>query len=250
MYKEYVERKVQSLHNLLQSQNRKTLIVGISGGVDSSVVLGLLKQLQLSYAGLYTVIPVIAPISESKGTTEQLEASKLGREVCSSFNYIPKEVELSSVAREVAVTLDLQTPYLKQQIDYWLRPMTFYSEAMKYENSILISTTNKSEWELGWFSQYLDIFGIHPIIDLFKSDVYKLAKYLEVPSSITDTAPKGGLATGESDEQALGFTYHEFEMYFRYGVKTLNNSLIQKRIKESDFKRNRFNKEFINSCLV
>ncbi len=248
MNKEFITSKVKSLHKFLQQQNRKTLIVGISGGVDSTVVLGLLKQLQLTYDGLYAVIPVIAPIRGSKGTTEQIEAFKLGKTVCTHFGYKPEVVELSPLSYESSLVLDLKTPYLKQQIDYWLRPMAFYSFAMKHENSIIVSTTNRSEWELGWFSQYLDIFGIHPIIDLFKSDVCKLAKYLEVPSSITDTAPKGGLASGESDEQALGFTYHEFEMYFRFGINTMNAQQIQKRIIESDFKRNRFNQDFIFSC--
>ena len=247
MNESFITERVKALHTKLQQENRKTLIVGISGGIDSAVVLGLLRALQTAYPGFYNVIPLVAPIRDSIGTTEQREAESVGNEVAVQFGYEPHLYHLGELSKTAKNVLSLNTPYLQQQIDYWLRPMAFYAVAMKNENSIIISTTNKSEWELGWFSQYLDIFGIHPVIDLYKSDVYKLAKYLKVPSSVLNIAPKGGLASGETDEDSLGFTYHEFEMYFRFGVNTQNSKNIQKRIDESAFKRNRFNLDFIKN---
>lgn len=241
----YVERRVKALHAVLSAANRKTLVVGVSGGVDSAVVLSLLNALQLAYPGTYNVVPVIAPIYSSKGTTGQTEATDLGYEVCSHFDNQPQEYSLSNLSDATRSTLRIETDYVQQQLDYWLRPMAFYKVAMEHENSILISTTNFSEWSLGWFSQYLDIFGIHPIIDLYKSEVYKLAEYFGIPESVVNTPPKGGLASGNTDEEALGFTYEQYEQYRSGSLSPEITSLIKERIDSSEFKRFRFNRAFI-----
>ena len=76
----YVEQKVRALHNYLQRNGRKTLIVGVSGGVDSAVTLALLAELKLVHPE-YTIKAVIAPIDGSVGTTEQDEAFVLALSV-------------------------------------------------------------------------------------------------------------------------------------------------------------------------
>lgn len=251
--KQYVDKKVEKLHQELSKNGRKTLVLGISGGVDSAVTLGILNELAKKYPGYgYKIIAVVAPIFDSIGTTEQNEAYNLAMQVISHFNYTTniitdtKFFDLGNISNTVNKELSIfDNTYIQQQVDYWLRPMAFYRIAMEYDNSILISTTNYSEWKLGWFSQYLDIFGIHPIIDLYKSQVYKLADYFNIPYAIIKTPAKGGLASGESDEDALGFTYAAFE-----NINNTKNEVISNRIIESEFKRNRFNKDFIFATHV
>lgn len=250
----YVEQKVRALHNYLQRNGRKTLIVGISGGVDSAVTLALLKELQVTYPDTYTIEAVVAPIDGSAGTTEQNEAFVLAMQVCKQFeveevSYIPLR-ELSQSANDV-LCLD-NDAYLRQQVDYWLRPTAFYSLAMRLEDAILVSTINYDEWILGWFSQYLDVLGVHPIVDINKQQVYQLARYLCVPPAVIETPPKGGLADGATDEEALGFGYTDLWMYYN-DYDNLDKELakqILQRMVASDFKRQRFNPSFIFSTTV
>lgn len=243
----YVENKVTQLHKMLSSQGRTSLVVGVSGGIDSAVVLGILKELDKKYPNTYNIITMLCPIHLSEGTTEQKEAYSLGEVVIDHFGYTENTFDLSLLSQAVRERLSINTPYVQQQMDYWLRPMAFYKMAMEWENSIMISTVNGSEWSLGWFSQYLDVFGIHPIIELLKGDVYKLATYFEIPESISNTPPKGGLSDASTDEEALGFTYAEFEAYLR-DPDTVSDKIqsdIKERIETSDFKRYRFNLDFI-----
>lgn len=207
-------------------------------------MLSLLDQM---YKNTYTIIPMICPINNSQGTTEQKEAVNLALHVTDTFNMSDNIYDLSKLSIAAKDVLDIETPYIQQQVDYWLRPMAFYKMAMTWDNSIMVSTVNGSEWSLGWFSQYLDVFGVHPIIHLLKGDVYKLATYLNIPDIVLNTPPKGGLADASTDEEALGFTYAEFEAYLRSpsSVSDVIQNDIKERILTSHFKRHRFNLDFI-----
>lgn len=240
-----VSQRVKAMHLWAQVNNRKSFIVGISGGVDSAVTLALLKDMQETYpqAG-YNIVPVIAPIYDSKGTTEQREATHLAMLVCDHVGLSYTKVSsLGYVSDKLRNAINPQnSSYLQQQADYWIRPAVFHNIAEQYDNSCMVGTTNFSEWSIGWFSQYLDIFNLMPIIDLYKSEVYKLAEYYNIPKGITVIPPKGGLVGSVTDEEALGFTYDDVEKHLEASVI---NAAIHKRIVESDFKRNRFKLSYV-----
>lgn len=244
--KDNLKIAIRSLHHHLQGSNRKHLVIGISGGVDSAATLALLLEMDKTFPGFYEIVPVSCPISGSEGSTEQEEAKSLARKLCEHFNIPLRIIPLALLSRQACRTFESDTPYLVQQVDYWLRPMAFYKVSMENPNSILVGTINKSEWDLGWFSQYLDVLGVNPIIDLLKSEVYQLANMLGVPSFITKVPPKGGLASGETDEESLGFTYQQYEDFLLgppVGRKV--EKLIIERMNSSQFKRDRFNPAFV-----
>lgn len=252
---EYVNLKTLKIRDWLISNNKSTIVLGISGGVDSAITLGLLRETQERFPDvLHAVIAVIAPIHNSIGTTEQEEATELALTVCRHFKAMYKIVPgLGKISNAYTNSINFkEAAYDTQQIDYWLRPTAFYGIAMQYKDAVLCSTINKSEWLCGYFSKYLDVLDIRPIIDLYKSEVYILAKHFNIPSVIIDTPPKGGLASGKTDEEQLGFTYQNLEDFYEYSAcfSTFDASLIAQTIAASQFKRSTYRLNFIYALNI
>jgi NAD+ synthase len=77
---------------------------------------------------------------------------------------------------------------------------------------LVLGTTNRSELEIGYFTKYGDGgVDIEPIADLYKTEVFELAKELKIPTDILETAPTAALWPGQTDEKELGVTYFELD---------------------------------------
>ena len=86
--------------------------------------------------------------------------------------------------------------------------MTLLFEYANMTESLVCGTSNKSEILLGYFTKYGDGGAdIMPIGDLYKTQIYDLAKFLKIPKEIINKAPTSGLIRGQTDEKDLGFTY-------------------------------------------
>ena len=82
-----------------------------------------------------------------------------------------------------------------------------YGEAFS-SNNLVIGTSNKSELLVGYYTKWGDgASDLLPLGDLYKSQVYSLAKELEVPEDILQRAPTAELWEGQSDEEELGISY-------------------------------------------
>ena len=246
-----INSRVHAMHEWAQSQGRQSFIIGISGGIDSALSLALLTKMKETYPEYdYNIIPVIAPINKSIGTTGQDTAKADAVILLEHLGYGPDDyiiTDLGGVSLAVNNTLCLENaPLLQQQADYWLRPMLFHNIAESYSNTCMVGTVNYSEWNLGWFSQYLDVFNLMPIIDLYKSEVVEYSKALGIPNRIITAEPIGGLASSQTDEECFGFTYDDLESYIK-GSDDKHSDKIKTMISQSEYKRKRFNIEYVFS---
>lgn len=244
---QWIERQV------LQEFKRRGGVVGVSGGIDSAVVLGLTTRA----LGRNKVIALFMPEKDSSGESESLAeevATRFGVELVSTDispaltalgcydnltaairetfpNYVPncdkvKLVLPDNLLEKPALnvfSMVLQHDGLPEQrkilsprsylgivaasnMKQRTRMLTLYFHA-ESRNYAVIGTSNKNEHDQGFFVKYGDGGAdLQPLRHLFKSQVYQLAKYLDVPQSIIQRTPT-------TDTYSAGSTQEEF--YFR-----------------------------------
>ena len=196
-----------------ESNGISTLVIGVSGGIDSAVSSTLSAR-----TGLPTIV-LNMPIHQNPNQYELsnthiswLESNfdnVEGRLVdltgtYDKFNQEMKEQDLSSLA--------LANSRAR------LRMTTLYAIASS-TGGIVVGTGNKVEdFGVGFFTKYGDGgVDISPIADLMKSEVYEIAKALDIIEDIQQAAPTDGLwDDGRTDEEQIGASYAELEWAMRY----------------------------------
>ena len=218
--------KIARITHWFRNEQLDAAVVGVSGGVDSALVLALLMAtLREPDSPLRRVVALLMPI-ESRGATNQVEATARGREVASALG---AEVWEAPLADALASTVASLTRASKLSFDAWaegqtlsvMRTPALYGAAALLQShghrSIVCGTTNRDEGAfLGFFGKASDgMVDLQPIADLHKSEVRALARYFGVPTHIIDAAPRGDVHDGRTDEEMIGASYDEIETYLR-----------------------------------
>jgi len=234
----------QSLIKFLEDEVSKAgfenVTLGLSGGLDSSIVALLCKEV---FADNLNCVLLPTHFS-SKSSID--DAVKL----CEKFNIKYEIVKLDPI---------LNT-YLKNMQNDRLRIGNFSARlrmAILYDisardKSLVIGTSNKSEILLGYGTIFGDMaYAINPLGNIYKSDLFEFAKFLGVPQNIIDKKPSADLWKGQSDETDLGYSYTKIDSLLKVMIdenKTKEELLslgfedgfieeISKRIKINKFKR-------------
>ena len=189
----------------------ENLVVGVSGGIDSSVVSTLCAM-----TGINTIL-VEMPINMKNHVSQ---ARKHIEYLKSKYDNIQHEVVVLTNAFNIMDTL--LAPKFKDNPNYELslantasrlRMMTLYSFSNCYKG-LVVGTGNKVEdFGVGFFTIGGDgQVDISPIADLMKSEVYELGAYLGVDQEILKASPTDGLWNdGRTDESQIGASYDELE---------------------------------------
>jgi NAD+ synthase len=204
----------------------QSLVVGVSGGIDSAVVSTLCAK-----TGLPTYV-VRMPLESSHQNTRlsDLHAQQLAEEYDNVTNV---QVELSSVYDSLLHSINWWSE--AQQFDKKeftsdelanantksrIRMVTLYQIAGA-KKGIVVGTGNKVEdYGIGFYTKYGDGgVDIAPIADLYKTEVRELGGYLGVDALIIDAKPTDGLwDDGRSDEDQIGATYEQLEEAMEKGT--------------------------------
>ena len=185
----------------------QSLIVGISGGIDSSVTSTLCAM-----TGLKTIV-LTMPIKQNK---EQNDLSLLHKEwLKNKFNNVMTHtLELDNLFKNFESTLiEFKNDHGLANSRARLRMTTLYQVASA-NKGIVVGTGNKVEdFGVGFYTKYGDGgVDISPIADCTKTDVWKLGKELKISEQIINAKPTDGLwDDGRTDESQLGLNYKEVE---------------------------------------
>ena len=217
--KDYVELKkriVTWIKDYADSNGIKSLVVGVSGGIDSAVVSTLCAE-----TGLPTYA-LTMPLLSKKENTALSDGHALGL-VKRYSNVTNVNVDLTDSYKVFNLTVDdefTKNELANANTKSRLRMVTLYQVAGSV-GGIVVGTGNKVEdYGIGFYTKYGDGgVDIAPIADLYKTEVRELGSYIGVRREIIDAKPTDGLwEDGRSDEDQIGATYAELEEAMETGA--------------------------------
>jgi NAD+ synthase len=209
------------------------VVLGLSGGIDSSVVAALCKR-----AFPDTTLAVIMPCHSVETDIEYAKA------VAQKYRIYTETVDLAPIFDSFLQTLPSfngrqdNEKLTQANIKPRLRMITLYYLASQF-GYLVVGTGNRSELSTGYFTKYGDGgVDIMPLANLVKQQVRELAAYLDIPKEIIRKPPSGGLWEGQTDEGELGITYNDLDRYLTTGespdalkqrIESLNAASAHKR---------------------
>lgn len=197
-------------------------VVGLSGGLDSSVVAALAAP----KCGEQNMIGLIMPTR----TTPQRDvddAIKLAEWLQIEYKIIPID--------GIIDRFPFEDPKVRGNIAARVRMTMLYAYANAVNGRVL-GTSDRSEYELGFFTKWGDgAADLYPIIHLYKTEVKALARQLGLPQSIIDKPSSPALIEGQTAEGEIGFSYEEIDAMLK-GDKPMHSDL-QRRIDSNRHKR-------------
>lgn len=217
-------------------------VFGLSGGVDSAVV-GCLAQRAL---GKKNVHALIMPYRKSNPLSQQ-HAQLLADKIEISYDVIDISDSVDAFFNNKPAANSL-----RQGNKMARERMSHLYDYSSETGAMVLGTSNKTELLLGYGTIFGDLASaVNPIGDLYKSQVWDLAEFLEVPSEIIKKEPSADLWEGQTDEQELGYSYEEIDRLMFYlvderypdqfileaGFKQSAIDDIKKRIQRNQFKR-------------
>jgi NAD+ synthase len=218
----------------------KSVVVGVSGGLDSAVVLALACLARDKYLKDLKVIGVILPCNSTDSSVD------LGRQVISKFNGIKIESDIQDVfailqpklfnlfnqvpTETLADMLYDDEPVMAVacgNIKARLRMITLYFIA-NMTHGMVLSTDNLSELWMGFWTLHGDVGDYGMIQQVMKGlELYDIAKCLGIPQEILDARPDDGLGvTDGGDEAQLGANYEDVDRIMLSQLAVQNGELV------------------------
>jgi len=208
------EKLTKGIKQYFQKSKISKAVIGLSGGIDSALSLKLVADA----IGNNNITALIMP---EKGLTK-LQNVKDAIHLCKLLKINYKIIGINNILKN----------FKKQNKTSWLnlkpriRMLILYNYA-NANNALVIGTSNKTELKLGYFTKYGDgAVDIEVIGDLYKTEVWLLAKYLKLPERIINKVPSAELYKDQTDEGQIGAKYKDIDAMLQ-GKKEIN-----KRVKE------------------
>ena len=197
------------LHDEMRRVGFEQAVIGLSGGIDSA----LSTYLAVRALGKEHVHCVMMPYRSS--SPESLSDAKA---VISDLGISSEVVEISAMADAYFAMNGEMDNLQKGNVLARLRMIVLYDRSHS-KKALVIGTSNKTEWLLGYTTLFGDsASAINPIGDLYKTQVRQLSEELRVPRSILEKAPSADLWSGQTDEKEMGLTYDEADRLLYYLV--------------------------------
>lgn len=216
-------------------------VLGLSGGVDSACVAYLCAR-ALGAGNVHAVRMPYRSSSPSSLHDAQLVVDALG------IN--ERTIEITQAVDGYLAFEPDADARRRGNVMARVRMVVLFDQSAKL-NALPVGTGNKTERLMGYFTWHADDTPpVNPIGDLFKTQVWDLARYLGVPIPIVDKAPSADLEADQTDEGDLGITYAKAdailaamldglrdEQIARLGFELEEVRLVRRRVDSTHWKR-------------
>lgn len=223
-----IAAKTERLNAYFRESGLNAAVIAVSGGIDSALVLALLKKAsEQPGSPLTKIVAVTLPATKNEGATGQDSS-------CARAVELGEALGIDVIVMDISAALDVfglgidksmgltSKNWAKGQLVSYLRtPALYYYTALLTDNgerSVVVGTTNADEGQyIGYIGKASDgMVDVQLISDLHKSEVYALAQILGVPESILLAIPTGDMFDSRVDEEVFGFPYGFIELYRSY----------------------------------
>ncbi|ACD89616.1 NAD+ synthetase [Chlorobium limicola DSM 245] len=188
------------LRNEVQKFGFRSVAIGLSGGIDSAVVI----ELAVRAFGAGQVLGVMMPYRSS--SPESLEHAEL---MISRLGVRSEVVDISP-AVDAFVRSVPEGDLLRRGNIMARTRMVYLYDISARDCRLIIGTSNKTELLLGYGTLFGDMASaINPVGDLYKTQLRGLARHLGIPEPLIAKVPSADLWEGQSDEADLGFSYED-----------------------------------------
>ncbi|MEM3622217.1 MAG: NAD+ synthase [Candidatus Bathyarchaeia archaeon] len=209
-----VEVKIKRfIKDYVEKSKVKGIVLGLSGGIDSSTTAALSA---LAIGG-NKVLGLILPEKETY-ETKDVKHAKL---VAKKFGFKTKTIDITSTLEAFYKSIpefDPTDKVCKGNIKARTRMIYIYYFANRL-SMLVCGSSDKSETMMGYFTKWGDVAAdISPIMDLYKTQVRKLAQHIGIPKEILTKPPSPALWPGQLAETELGIKYETLDLIL-YGLE-------------------------------
>jgi len=232
---------VHFIRHEMSSRGFTRAVVGVSGGVDSAVTAYLAARA----LGPKNVLGIRMPYK-----TSSKDSLEHGQEVIDALGIEGCTVDISPAVDGYLLSDPKADPARRGNVMARMRMIVLFDQSAKTK-AIPLGTGNKTERLFGYFTWHADDAPpINPLGDLFKSQVWTLARHLGVPDDIVKKAPSADLVVGQTDEGDFGITYQKADEILNWmlsgykpeelierGFSEADVTLVQRRLESTHWKR-------------
>lgn len=215
----YLSEIEKFLQDYLNESHCESYVLGLSGGVDSSLVAAIARKA----VGKDKLFCYALDVESNKNDIDD------AKEVAKQLDLNLKIINLTDTYHSYLKNLSKKelTRLTKSNLKVRMRMVALFAFAQEH-HALVLGTDNADERYVGYFTKYGDgAVDLLPIVHLTKSEVRQASKFYGLDDKLVNRIPSAGLFEGQTDESEMGISYIDLDNYL---LGKVVNSDVKKRI--------------------